>query len=398
MRAVAIPGWMDKCCGCHACYAICPKAAIEMEYQADGFLYPKINEKLCVNCGLCSSVSPISVTREKTALLRVISGRAADSMIVRQSSSGGFFKLLAEKVLAAGGVVYGAVFDAEKKEVLCLSTDRTALANLMRSKYVQSRIGSAYKEVELALLEDREVLFSGTPCQIRGLLQYLKLHNVSGKLRTVDFICHGVPSPQYFQEFLGDIERRSKAQVTDVTFREKDKGWHTQVTKVYLSSGKTWSRESLNHPYYYYFLNDYSLRNSCYSCEEYCAHTSDLTLADDWLSSREKDDDGMSLVYVNTKMGEAMLEEIQSEIEYADVTSERTNMEVYAHDRYDRGKKKIWMNAWRGRGYPYVSGRMFHKLYVRKWLCRNVYRLLTGIYRRFKKEASGGRVRLRAKK
>ena len=106
----------------------------------------------------------------------------------------------------------------------------------------------------------------------------------------------------------------------------------------------------------------------------------------------------MSLVYVNTKTGEAMLEEIQSEIEYADVTSERTNMEVYAHDRYDRGKKKIWMNAWRGRGYPYVSGRMFHKLYVRKWLCRNVYRLLTGIYRRFKKEVSGGRVRLRAKK
>lgn len=369
-----------------------------MEYQADGFLYPKINEKLCVNCGLCSSVCPISVTREKTALLRVISGRAADSMIVRQSSSGGFFKLLAEKVLAAGGVVYGAVFDAEKKEVLCLSTDRTALANLMRSKYVQSRIGSAYKQVELALLDNREVLFSGTPCQIRGLLQYLKLRNVSGKLRTVDFICHGVPSPQYFQEFLGDIARRSKAQVTDVTFREKDKGWHTQVTKVYLSSGKTWSRESLNHHYYYYFLNDYSLRNSCYSCEEYCAHTSDLTLADDWLSSGEKDDDGMSLVYVNTKTGEAMLEEIQSEIECADVTSERTNMEVYAHDRYDRGKKKIWMNAWRGRGYPYVSGRMFHKLYVRWWLCRNAYRLLTGIYRRLKKEASGERVRLRAKK
>ena len=398
MKCIDISGWMDKCCGCHACYAICPKAAIEMEYQADGFLYPKINEKLCVNCGLCSRICQIGVIKEKTALLRVISGRAADRTIVRQSSSGGFFKLLAEKVLVVGGVVYGAAFDAEKKEVLCLSTDRTALANLMRSKYVQSRIGSAYKQVELALLEDREVLFSGTPCQIRGLLQYLKVRHVSGKLRTVDFICHGVPSPQYFQEFLGDIERRSKAQVTDVTFREKDKGWHTQVTKVYLSSGKIWSRESLNHHYYYYFLNDYSLRSSCYSCEEYCAHASDLTLADDWLSSGKKDDDGMSLVYVNTKTGEAMLEEIQSEIESVDVTSERTNMEVYAHDRYDRGKKKIWMNAWRGRGYPYVSGRMFHKLHVRWWLCCNAYRLLTGIYRRLKKEASGERVRLRAKK
>ena len=124
--------------------------------------------------------------------------------------------------------------------------------------------------------------------------------------------------------------------------------------------------------------------NAC-SKDERTREFAHLTLADDWLSSGEKDDDGMSLVYVNTKTGEAMLEEIQSEIEYTDVTSERTNMEVYAHDRYDRGKKKIWMNAWRGRGYPYVSGRMFHKLHVRWWLCREMHRWLSGISRRIKK-------------
>lgn len=360
MRVAQIDSLHQKCTGCHACAQSCKLSAIQMVYSGDGFLYPQINKKLCVNCGICYRVCPLNVEKTITPILESYSGYAKDADVVAASSSGGVFYYLARRILQENGVIIGAAFDPVEKEVRHMSTDQVPLKRLMRSKYVQSRIGNAYAEAEAALKANRKVLFVGTPCQVRGLRNYLGEKAVTGNLETVDFMCHGVPSATFFQEFLRSLERKYGSQIRDVTFREKDKGWHTQVTKVYFANGRTWRRNSLQHYYYYYFLNDYSLRDSCYECAEYHSHTSDLTLADDWVSNAEKNKMGSSLIFVNTANGQNMLEHIYDSMVLMPVRM--NDFSIYSHEKYNMSKKAQWLEAWKNRGFNYAAGTYYRKV------------------------------------
>lgn len=51
----------EQCCGCTACYAICPQNAILMVEDKEGFEYPKIDEKKCVRCCMCVKGCPIKI-------------------------------------------------------------------------------------------------------------------------------------------------------------------------------------------------------------------------------------------------------------------------------------------------------------------------------------------------
>ena len=176
----------EDCCGCSACVQICPKCCISMYEDNEGFLYPEINKDICVNCHLCENVCPVLHQGNPHQTLRTYAAKNKKEDIRSQSSSGGVFSLLAEYIIDRGGVVFGARFN-EKWEVIHDYVEvKEGIAAFRGSKYVQSQIGDSYKKVEFFLKQSREVLFSGTPCQIAGLNYYLR--KKYDNLLTVDLV------------------------------------------------------------------------------------------------------------------------------------------------------------------------------------------------------------------
>lgn len=276
-------------------------------------------------------------------------------------SSGGVFALLAEKTIECGGMVVGAVYDAESKEIRHLSSDEVGLEDIYRSKYAQSNLIGIYQKTEEALRIGRNVLFCGTPCQVRALSNYLDGRKQSGNLLTVDFMCHGVPSTMAFKDFILEREQKEHSPVVNVTFREKDDGWRTQVIKTYHENGRVWKKTSYYYYYYYMFLNNYSLRDSCYSCEEYNTHKADITLADDWNCS-ENDNLGTSLVFVNSLSGQSSIYSVLDKVTYTDVTQQSIdNISIYSHSGYDYRKKEQWKKALETGGYRKAKTILFYK-------------------------------------
>lgn len=376
MRVDQDISFLHNCTGCHACQNICSCHAIVMTDSEDGFLYPKINNALCVDCGACYRVCPLTKEMTVTPILGTYSGYATDASIVTSSSSGGVFYHLAQKILREGGVVFGAAFDPVNKEVRHMSTDEIALEKIMRSKYVQSRIGNVYADVACALNENRSVLFVGTPCQVRGLKSFLGKKSLSDKLETADFMCHGVPSVGFFKLFLNSLEQKYQSPVIDVTFREKDNGWRKQIIKAYFANGHIWKETSLQYYYYYYFLHNYSLRDCCYDCQEYRSHTSDLTLADDWTSKTAKNEMGTSLIFVNTDNGQKMLDEIREMMTLTQTQIQ--NLSVYAHEgkSYENSKKEAWVQAWKTNGFEYMCEEYYRKVAKKEKVLKYWQRIL----------------------
>ena len=313
MKVTELYSYEDKCVGCFACENICPHNAITMQFNQEGFYFPKIEEKQCVDCGLCAKTCQIDHKLEKANFKDdMYSFQSVDS-IREKSSSGGVFYHLAKAVLEKGGVVYGAAFDSVSKQVKHTSTDNVDLEALMRSKYVQSNVNSTFKQTKKDLDEGKEVLFSGTPCQIRGLLLFL------GKgydnLLTMDFVCHGIPSSGFFQDMIGYYESNKNAHIKNVTFREKDYGWRNQVVKLYFDNGEIISEKSAYYYYYYYlFLNNVTLRKSCYQCENQESHVSDITVLDYW-QIKDDDNKGVSAVCLNTDRGKKMFYDLSGDFE-----------------------------------------------------------------------------------
>ena len=194
------------CCGCAACVQICPKKCISLTEDTEGFLYPRVDKTKCIDCGLCETVCPFlseSAEREPKAVYAV---KNPNDDIRQESSSGGVFTLLAEKVINDGGVVFGVRFDEKWEVEFAYSETIDGLSAFRGSKYIQARVGNAFIDAEQFLKAGRKVLFSGTPCQVKGLLQYLRKDYEN--LLTVDFVCHGVPSPKVWRLYLKEeVER-----------------------------------------------------------------------------------------------------------------------------------------------------------------------------------------------
>lgn len=365
MRFDHITGWRDKCTGCSACVNACPKDAIHMIRAADGFEYPHVDETICVQCGICEKVCSIDKPLAPIRCQSVQGARALDEQVRARGSSGGIFEIAAKRVLDSRGVVYGAAFEPADKKVKHSSSCSKGLEPLLRSKYVQSEIGFIYRDVGDQLKDGKAVLFSGTPCQIRGLLGYLNLQGISGDLTTMDFFCHGVPSPGILQEYIDVLESEHNSDVVNVTFREKEEGWRKQTTRVYFSDENRMSFESSKHFYYYLFLNNYILRDSCYGCQEYCSHRADITMADYWSIAAEKDDNlGMSLVLVNTEKGTKLWRSIANELSIEPMNAQAFDYKLYDHKKYDYNRKRKCMAVYQRSGVDGLRKRFFVKRYV----------------------------------
>ena len=305
-----------ECCGCHACFNVCPVNAIEMKEDEKGFKYPIIDKEKCVNCGLCDKVCPI---KEKVCISNEPVAYAAynkDEEIRKESSSGGIFTLLAEKILEKQGIVFGAIFDDNFHVIHTYIDSKKQLEKLRGSKYVQSTIGDCYKIAKQYLEEDKYVLFTGTPCQIEGLRSYLQKDYK--KLYTQDIICHGVPSPKVWEKYMEYRKNKDKEIPQKIYFRNKDNGWKRYNVKFKYKQGEYKNRQSKD-VYMQAFLRDISLRDSCYHCNfKKKNRRSDITIADFWgieeILPQLDDDKGISLIIVNSKKGQELLNDIKNEI------------------------------------------------------------------------------------
>lgn len=309
----------SSCCACTACVSICPKGAITMVPDENGFVYPVVDESKCVRCGLCEKVCVYQnerppVSRKETYV--AVSG-CTD---VRESASGGLFAAFAQAVIDQGGAVYGCAMIYEKGQLwprhICV-TERRDLIQLMGSKYVQSDLTGMYPDVRRRLAEGQAVLFSGTPCQVAGLKGFLRKEYEN--LFTVDIICHGVPGGKLFRDYISFEEKKRGAKITSFRFRDKSQGWklHGAMT---LDSGETVYFEPEESSYYQMFLNSYTYRENCYSCPYASDHRpGDVTIGDYWCVElvhpellRENGgqldhESGTSCLIVNNERGEQLL-------------------------------------------------------------------------------------------
>lgn len=304
----------SKCCGCSACVNVCPKQCIVMRRdREEGFDYPVANPDICINCGRCDAVCPMQNPMSESEPLKALAVRSESH--VRTSSSGGVFPALAEKVIEQGGVVFGALMGSD--HIVCHEEAETMqqVARMCGSKYVQSDLYSTYADAKDYLEAGRKVLFSGTPCQIAGLKKFLG-GEYEGLL-TIDTACHGVPSPGLWKMYLDALQQRTKTEISSVEFRNKTRSWRRYdfVCKD-SSQHECIHTRAEDDPYMALFMQDMTLRPSCYDCHARSGRSgSDLTLADLWSVAKsvpELDDDrGVSGVIVNTEKGDAYISEIE---------------------------------------------------------------------------------------
>ena len=296
-----------ECTGCGACASICPKKAITMRPDEEGFLYPVVDPALCVSCDLCEKRCPAGRTLEEHSV-KTVGAQHKDKAIREQSSSGGVFTALARGMIARGGIVFGAAFDDTLRVEHVGAIDEAEFASMRGSKYVQSDATEAIGNAAALLARGIPVLFSGTPCQIAGLLAVVKEKD-RGNLLTVDFVCHGVPSPGVFASYLSELESIHGHKVTAYAFRDKRLGWKNFSAVATLDNGEEITGTQTDEPYLYGFLQNLYLRPSCGSCSMLRGrrHVSDITIADLWgaqeICPDQDDDTGLSLVMINSQKG-----------------------------------------------------------------------------------------------
>ena len=347
-----------ECTGCGACVSICPRKAITMQPDEEGFLYPSVNGDLCVECDLCEKRCPVGKELPEHSL-HAYGMQHKDEEIRRQSSSGGVFTALARGMFAGGGVVFGAAFDEALRVEHIGAFDETDLAAMRGSKYVQSDAADAMAHAASLLDRGIPVLFSGTPCQNAGLkARVSKKHEE--QLLTVDFVCHGVPSPGVFASYLRELEQKHGKRVTAYTFRDKRLGWKNFSAVATFEDGTEHAGQQTTEPFLYGFLQNLYLRPSCTQCSALRGgrHASDITIADLWgaegICPDKDDDSGLSLVFVHTQKGKKAIEAAGAQLHVFPVKDVERLLRVnpsIKHTASAHVKRKAFFAAYAKKGF-----------------------------------------------
>ena len=336
----------SDCCGCEACANVCPKSCILMQLK-EGFYYPEVDSEKCVNCHLCEKVCPQMHHEHKITEPKLcIAGYLNDDDARFRSTSGGLAYALAKGVIDNNGVAYGVVFDRLFQPVFQGVYGTEDLCRLQGSKYPQARVGGVYKEIKKELALNRKVIFFGTPCQVYGLRNYLD--NPYDNLILVDLICHGVPSPEIWTNYLQEMFPGET--VSDVVFKHKKDGW--KKWHVYIKTNKTeYFRIKLEDSYMSSFLLGYNVRECCFNCQfKGSVRLSDITIADGW-GIPEKDaglNDGMGLstIIINTDKGKSMVDSIADSLILKEYSLEDL---ISGNQAYSNSikKNKFYNSFWR---------------------------------------------------
>lgn len=309
----------QNCSGCTTCESICPANAIVMKYDEEGFLYPHIDSNKCLKCNLCDKVCPQKQSNapyEKN-VFKVFGVKNLEEKELNTSSSGGLFSILGNKAVDNNGVVYGVKYSNNWNAVHDSASSKEAIKEFKGSKYLQSDIRYQFKKVKQDLILGKTVLFTGTPCQIHGLKQFLSKDYEN--LITVDLICHGVPSPKVFRDYIAYIEKKYRNHVAMINMKDKTNGWGHQSLRIYFTDGTSMfgkaDSDLWNTIYYSYQV----LRPSCYNCNYSNYHrVGDISIGDFWGVEKAipnfYDSRGVSLVFVNTQKGNTFFNKCKNDM------------------------------------------------------------------------------------
>lgn len=272
---------MDLCTGCTACFSSCAYDAITMIENSDGFMYPSIDPNKCTKCNICKIKCPANnVIFHNKSLPECYAVMASDELRYN-SSSGAVFPVLAEYVIANNGLVCGAAFDRKMNLEHCIVDNVLDLEGLKGSKYLQSGLGNIFREIKVHLEKDRLVMFTGTPCQNAGLVNFLGKEY--DNLILVDFICHGVPSQLVFKKYLEDLDITD--DIVDINFRDKRDGWNIGhfIRTIITKNDVKYSVKDEEDDFIIAFMGNISLRKCCHNCN-FCKITriADFTMGDFW--------------------------------------------------------------------------------------------------------------------
>lgn len=338
------------CTGCGACAQRCPAGCIEMRADAEGFLYPQIDNEKCLHCGLCQKVCPVANgAQSQSEKIQCFSAANQNREIRKNSSSGGIFTAVAEKILDMGGVVFGAAFEPDFSVAHKMAQNRQELEGLRKSKYVQSKIGDTYPQAKRLLEQGKPVLYTGTPCQIGGLRAFLGREY--DNLYTMDFICHGVPSPTVWENYLREKEKEANSKAVSVSFREKTLGWRRFSLHISFENGQVYTKPVDEDPYLRGFVANLFLRLSCGSCAfKGSRNQSDITVADHWgvkdSGAIAHVEDGVSLLLLRTAKGKQLLQWIQSAIDCCEADCQlalKNNQSAIKSVRHNAFRKKFFL-------------------------------------------------------
>lgn len=308
------------CSGCTACASICIHNAISMKPDALGFLYPEVEKNKCTDCGLCEKVCAFHENYDKSLNIPqpdAYAARHKNMKEVETSRSGAAFIAISDYIIKQGGVVYGVGYTDHFRVVHKRALTKEERDKFKGSKYVQSDLTGIFHQVKEDLKNGKTVLFSGTPCQTAGL------HSFVGKmlrenLVLMDIVCHGVPSPYIWRDYLAYLEKKHNSEVCHVNFRDKEKfGWKDhKETFEFVNLGKKEDKMTFTYAFYKHIM----FRHSCGACKyTNLQRPSDITIADFWGWEKtdpdiNADDKGVSLVLCNTEKGRIMFEAVKNQM------------------------------------------------------------------------------------
>ena len=305
----------QDCCGCSACMAVCPKDSISMVSDDEGFLYPKVNTATCVNCGICISTCKAK-GEKKYAVIETYAAKNNDMNVISKSSSGGLSHAICREIIEAGGVVYGISYYSNNEVIIERADTIDEADNFYGSKYVQANPLNSFRDARKILAENRKVLFISTSCYIAGLLSFLEATKTPiNNLYTVDLICHGVPSPRIFKDYIKWIEEK-KGAVDTFFFRTKKKPWgygsRNFGCTIKYANGKEETDTVRSRVFLNLFFSNNCLRPHCHQCRfAGVDKPADLTVADYWGCKEEEPDffteKGVSAVIAHTQKGIELL-------------------------------------------------------------------------------------------
>lgn len=392
-----------RCCACSACYNICPQNAITLKEDGRGFVYPKIDENKCINCGLCKKVCAFQNNKQYNQMKKqVYMACSTDKNILLKSASGGVFASVAREILKNGGCVYGASLEREEKNLIPkhIRVDSECdLYKLQGSKYVQCDVSEVFKLIKKDLEDNRVVLFSGTPCQVAGLRSFLKYDYE--KLFTIDIICHGVPSAKFFQDYIINLENKFDIKIINFNFRDKRCGWGLTASYEYEKNGIKKSKmiSTEDSLYYKLFLESKIYRDSCYVCPYANSNRpADITIGDYWgienvhpeLLKKCTVKHGVSCLLINNSKGTVILEKYCKELNVYESSYENVvkGNEQLSNPSNKPKEREIILSMYENNGYASIE-----KLYKKniKYYVKRVYNLFPN---KLKKSIS----RLRKKK
>lgn len=382
----------SSCCGCKACASVCNHNAITFYFDEEGFWYPQIDEGKCVFCNKCRNVCPLNddvipVIKDENQTYAAFS---KSDTVLKRSASGGMFSVISDYILTGGGVLFGHVYD-EDCNCYCISGESQEDRNKMcGSKYVQSDMRDIFRTIKDYVNTGRKVLFTGTPCQIDAVKKYLGKGEYENFL-TMGLVCHGVPSPKIFKEYIIEEEKKAGKKIKEVIFRSKEKGWTKPLRKFVYKDGNV-AAELLNADAFNNLFQgtDCILRPSCYECR-YAGkkRIEDITVADFWGIQNKhpdmfNDNKGVSLVLVNTKRGLDLFEKIKQNLVYKQVPlvdAQDKNIPLVRPVKPFKIRDKVFMEY-----KKYGSGYILKKYLIRKKLFDSfparVYRKILNLSRR----------------